>query len=43
MKDMEQKLYQLLKCEYGEMTIRREGRTMLWKAPPTGPSGIGPD
>lgn len=33
MKDMEQKLYQLLKCEYGEMTIRREGQDYVVESP----------
>lgn len=33
MKDMEQKLGQLLKCEYGEMTIRREGQDYVVESP----------
>ena len=33
MKDMEQKLDQLLKCEYGEMTIRREGQDYVVESP----------
>lgn len=33
MKDMEMKLDQLLKCEYGEMTIRREGRDYVVESP----------
>ena len=33
MKDMEKKLDQLLKCEYGEMTIRREGQDYLVESP----------
>ena len=33
MKDMEQKLDRLLKCEYGEMTIRREGQDYVVESP----------
>ena len=33
MKDMEKKLDQLLKCEYGEMTIRREGQDYVVESP----------
>ena len=33
MKDMEMKLGQLLKCEYGEMTIRREGQDYVVESP----------
>lgn len=33
MKDMELKLDQLLKCEYGEMTIRREGQDYVVESP----------
>ena len=36
MKDMEQKLDQLLKCEYGEMTIRREGQDYVVESPAHG-------
>ena len=33
MKDVEKKLGQLLKCEYGEMTIRREGQAYIVESP----------
>ena len=33
MKDIENKLEQLLKCEYGEMTIRREGKDYIVESP----------
>lgn len=33
MKEIENKLEQLLKCEYGEMTIRRDGRDYIVESP----------